>query len=405
MRGPDYYLPALILWTGLAFKVPALRRDRREPTLRAVCAVLLLAGAGFAIGAPPSIALINRLTGVPNFAAPLTYSIVTAYSAACFILMLLWRGGEAPRLRSLVRRWTLAYALVCVALWALFAAGRAPVEQQRNFDTYYAHTPFIREMIVLYLTAHVTAALVTTLLCWRWARLLQGWQRAGLIVITAGWLLNLLFGVVKSTAVAARWADQDWDAINTSVAPIIVSLAGALVAAGYLLPVLVPTAVETLLGWRTYLQLNPLWHALAATENWSTYQPRLSRLASPRIRLVSRESSLQYGLLRLAPYADEAVREDAYDRARAAGASEVEAKAVGTAAMVVVAVDRFGRAVEDEGDPVLEQLASDTAQLVRIARAIRTSAVVTQIVSEYMRAPSKPIAAPRGAADSGERLT
>ncbi|MFC6982886.1 hypothetical protein [Streptomyces cirratus] len=50
--------------------MPALRADWRDPLLRSVCALLMLAGAVFTFAAPPTIAAVNRWTGVPNFSAP-----------------------------------------------------------------------------------------------------------------------------------------------------------------------------------------------------------------------------------------------------------------------------------------------------------------------------------------------
>ncbi|MEV6782416.1 hypothetical protein [Streptomyces sp. NPDC051098] len=55
---------------------------------------------------------------------------------------------------------------------AYFATPGKPVavEGRHDLDTYYAHTPLIREMIVLYLAAHLISDIVSTVLCVRWAR-------------------------------------------------------------------------------------------------------------------------------------------------------------------------------------------------------------------------------------------
>lgn len=141
MDGWIYYLAAIALGIGLAAQLPSLRRAWRDPLKRTLCAVILLAGSCFALGAPSTVAFINRITGVPNAAVPLTYSAVTAFSAASLALIIQWRGGDRDRVRRISRNWLIAYALVIALQIGLFAAGDAPVERRTDFDTYYATTP------------------------------------------------------------------------------------------------------------------------------------------------------------------------------------------------------------------------------------------------------------------------
>lgn len=70
MNGKDYYIPAAAMAVSLAFKLPALRDNWRDPLLRSVVALLTLAGAVFAFAAPPTIAAVNRWTGIANVSAP-----------------------------------------------------------------------------------------------------------------------------------------------------------------------------------------------------------------------------------------------------------------------------------------------------------------------------------------------
>ncbi|MGW0578696.1 MAB_1171c family putative transporter, partial [Streptomyces sp. NPDC002920] len=82
MNAASHYVSAGVLWLGLTVRAPELLRHRRDPSLRAICAVLGLAGLCFLLGAPPTVGAINDLSGVPNLAAPLTYAAITAYGAA-----------------------------------------------------------------------------------------------------------------------------------------------------------------------------------------------------------------------------------------------------------------------------------------------------------------------------------
>lgn len=139
MNGLINYASCGALWLGLLVRAPDLLRHRRDPYLRSICAVLGLAGLCFFLGAPPTVGAINRLGGVPNLAAPLTYAAIIAYGAASQVLVVHWRGG--PGVRRTARRWILAYTGVLAGVAVTFALGDAPVERRTDLDTYYATTP------------------------------------------------------------------------------------------------------------------------------------------------------------------------------------------------------------------------------------------------------------------------
>ncbi len=67
---------------------------------------------------------VNRLSGVPNLAAPLTYAAITGYCAASQVLVVHWRGG--PGVRRTARRWRLAYAAVLLGIAVTFLLGTLP---------------------------------------------------------------------------------------------------------------------------------------------------------------------------------------------------------------------------------------------------------------------------------------
>ncbi|MCZ9337431.1 hypothetical protein NGM37_06510, partial [Streptomyces sp. TRM76130] len=133
------YASCTALWIGVAVKAPDLFRHRQDPYLRAICAVLGLAGLCFFLGAPPTVGAVNRLGGTPNLAAPLTYASITAYGAASQVLIVYWRGG--PAVHRVARRWVLTYTGVVVGIAVTFALGEAPVERRTDLDVYYATTP------------------------------------------------------------------------------------------------------------------------------------------------------------------------------------------------------------------------------------------------------------------------
>ncbi|CAL9589246.1 MAB_1171c family putative transporter [Streptomyces sp. enrichment culture] len=299
------------LWLGLAVKAPDLLRHRHDPYLRAICAVLGLAGLCFLLGAPPTVGAVNRLSGVPNLAAPLTYAAITGYCAASQVLVVHWRGG--PRVRRTARRWTLAYAVVVLGIGVAFALGDAPVERRTDLDTYYATTPFIAQMIVLYLVAHLTAVTVTTVSALRWARQVRGGLRAGLLLLGAGSLCGAGYSAVKLVAVSARWSGRDWSALGTTVSPAAAGLGALLVVVGVLVPLAAPWLAERRRASRAYTRLEPLERALDDLLVRRALRLPRPRFASPATLLMWRRTSIHNALGQLAAYCDG----DLYDRTRA----------------------------------------------------------------------------------------
>lgn len=334
------YASCAALWLGLAVKAPDLVRHRHDPYLRTICAVLGLAGLCFFLGAPPTVGAVNRLGGVPNLAAPLTYASITAYSAASQVLIVHWRGG--PAVRRVVRRWVLAYTGVVVGIAAGFALGEAPVERRTDFDLHYATTPYVAEMILLYLAGHLTAAAVTAGSALRWARQVRGPLRTGLAVLGAGGLCSAGYSVAKLVAVAARWTGRDWSALVTGVAPAAAGLGAVLTVTGVLIPLLGPRLTQWRRARRAYVRLAPLERALEEVLTRRALRLPPPRFASPATRLMWRQTSIHNALGDLAAHLDGAL----YDRTRRAALHETgdpdRAEALAWATVVAQAAARDG---------------------------------------------------------------
>ncbi|MFI6009175.1 MAB_1171c family putative transporter [Streptomyces sp. NPDC051243] len=383
MSGLVSYVSCAVLWLGLLVKAPDLIRHRHDPSLRTICAVLGLAGLCFFLGAPPTVGAVNRLSGVPNLAAPLTYVAITAYSAASQILVAVWRGG--PGAHRTIRRWVLAYCGVVLGIATLFVLGEAPVERRTDLDTYYATTPYLREMIVLYLAGHLTAVTVTAVSALRWAREVRGWLRAGLVTLGVGAVCGTGFSVSKLVAVVARWSGLDWSALDAEVARSAAALGALLVVAGVLLPLAGPRLTEWRRAWRTYVRLAPLERELDGVLARRSLRLPHPRWASPTTLLIWRRTSIHNGLSHLDAYVDR----ELYDETLRAALHETGApeQAAATAWAVVIATAARGEA-SLAGDVPVRRPASDgesrwfqerapgTDALVRIADALATSPLV-----------------------------
>ncbi|MGG8408561.1 MAB_1171c family putative transporter [Streptomyces sp. 12297] len=403
-QGVNYYIPASALAVALVVKLPALLRGWRVPMVRTVNALLLMACAGLTFSAPPTITVVNRLTGVSNFSAPLVYSILCVYSCSALVMMENWRADSRHQegSRRRVRRWMLAYGLVVVAIIGCFVLGEAPDERLRDFDTYYSTTPYIREMIVLYLLAHIVAACATTVFSWKWALDIAqearkdtastevACLRAGLVILVVGFGMSLLFGVVKLTGVLTHS-----ELLNEGVAPFV-SLAALVAAAGFLVPVFGPRLIGRVLRpWRTYRALAPL-RQVVEHHGPAADQPVFLELpwyAGPEQRLVHRVTSIQDCMLRLRPYFDDDVRADASRQAEGGGADEAAAAAAGFATML-----RAAAAARVRGEKSEAGTSSRAALALREAESVHRDLV--ERISRTLRHIPEPAVRHRAEADA-----
>ncbi|MFE9770586.1 MAB_1171c family putative transporter [Streptomyces sp. NPDC005931] len=367
-----WWIPAAVLAAALAIKLPTIIRLWKDPLLRAVGGLLLLACAVFVFVAPSTIAWVNRVTGVPNISAPWVYSLLTAFCGSCLVLIIAWRNGLSDRSAATRRatRWVVAgYGGVIVLLWVLFALADVPVERTRDLDTYYANTPFMREEILLYLLAHTTAVLITSKLIWNWIRTdgLDAWLRWGLKFLGIGYGLNLAFDAAKLTAVTARWAGRDLDWLSLNVAPALACLSAVSIAVGFILPHAGQYLHER---WRirvAHHRLRPLYALMKSVHGGGV--PFVLR-ASPELRLTRRETFIRDVLLPLARRIDEELRHRCHTAALALGHAPERAKALAAAVAILDAV-AAGSAADGGGDGP----DPDTTDLLReigaVSRALR----------------------------------
>ncbi|WP_406513032.1 hypothetical protein OG851_32020 [Streptomyces sp. NBC_00161] len=354
------YVPGSVMILALLIKAPTLRRGWDQPLMRAVCTLLVVGCMVMFLAAPPTISAVNRLTGVVNFSAPLVYSVLTAFSGSCIVLVLQWGGGPPAVVRRATRLTLAAFGVVTLLIIVLFAIGDAPVERLRDLDTYYANTPWLREMIVCYLLAHTVGSSTLTVLCWKWLLRVRPSLRplrTGLALIVLGGVLDLGYLVTKWAAVGARWAGRDWDGLSTYVAPPFASAAALMVGSGFIVPLVGGSA-----AWRDfsrYRRLHPLWKALRGFAASSVTTVPLTWWSPIGIRLIHRESVIDDGILALARWFDPAVRGAAYEAALGQGMCESQASVVADAAMLAAACRRREAAEAAEAAGALDPADAD----------------------------------------------
>ncbi|MGW7431751.1 DUF6545 domain-containing protein [Streptomyces sp. NPDC054861] len=397
-QGVNLYVPAAALGLVLIAKFPSLVRRRHNPVVRSVNAVIFFQAAAFFFSAPPTIAFVNRFTGIDNFSALMVYCLLSGYACACRVLMENWREDARvqPRTRRRVRRWIWGHVVVTVLLVVCFVLGEAPVERQRDFETYYADTPFIREMVLLCLLACTAATGAAAVACRSWAYDIRrrcperktpagGSLRIGLTVLTVGFLTHLTYGVAKLVSVAGVWFGRDWGAVNQT-AITFAGLGTVLVAAGFLIPLVGPWLVDRLFAPLCTLRaLRPLRRAVRA-DSGDGGRMRLVTpwYAGPGRRLTDRMTDIHDRMLELGWYCSEEERVRAHGRARRAGRSESESVAIGLAVMLTAAAEARARGVR--ADPV------HGAAAVRALRA--AEADHDNLLVGIARALGDPVAAP-----------
>ncbi|WP_331728247.1 MAB_1171c family putative transporter [Streptomyces sp. NBC_00158] len=382
-----FYLLVGVLSAAFALRLPRLVRHWRDPLVRSVSLLLPLGAAVFFFAAPPTISQVNAVTGIPNFSVPLVYGIVTAASAALINLTIIWRGGPEARRRTATRWCVGVYGVVIAAQFTLFAYGDAPVERRLDFDTYYATTPFLREMVVLCVLSYGLANLVLARLCWRWSREIPGLLRVGLLLIVTGSVLSLGYVACKLLAVGARWAGHDWDGVSTTVAPTVSSLASLLQCVGLALPSASQAATGLYRRWSQYRRLRPLWLTMRAVTPYELVRiPWWSSLGKRQLR---RTCDIRDGLRVLAPRlgcpAPDGGRADALP-----GGPEPEAER--HVAMVVAAFDALRGTRPGQGECGAGDVhALDDEQLVRLSDVLRVLTVLDQTPG---REPGRPSSFP-----------
>ncbi|AZM93764.1 MAB_1171c family putative transporter [Streptomyces sp. W1SF4] len=379
-----FYLLVGVLSAAFALRVPRLVRHWRDPLVRSVSLLLPLGAAVFFFAAPPTISQVNALTGIPNFSVPLVYGIVTAASAALINLTIIWRGGPEERRRAATRWCVGIYGAVIATQFTLFAYGEAPVERRLDFDTYYATTPYLREMVVLCVLSYGLANLVLARLCWRWSREIPGLLRSGLLLIVTGSSLSLVYVACKLLAIGARWAGHDWDGISTTLAPTVSSLASLLQCVGLALPSASQAAAGLWRRWSQYRRLRPLWLVMRAV---TPYEPvRIPWWSSLGKRQLRRTCDIRDGLRLLAPRLGHPAPAGEQPHTPSGGPRTDAERHV---AMLVAAFDALrGTPPGRAGSGAEDMLSIDDEELVRLSDVLRVLAVLDETSTRECGRPS-----------------
>ncbi|MGV9248703.1 MAB_1171c family putative transporter [Streptomyces sp. NPDC003710] len=376
-----FYACGVILLLVCALKLPALVSRRHDTLLRAACMLLFLGGCEMVLVAPDSITTLNRVTGVTNIAAPAVYATMIAFAGTTLVLLINWRPAPPEQTRRITRLCVAAHSMAVVAIISLFCVGDTPVEQVTLFDVYYANTPFIRELIVTYLTAQGTATMAACVLCWRWSREVHGSLQAGLRILSSAYLITVSYDVIRLIGVAGRWTGHDLDFLIDKVSARLAAPACILGAIGFIIPLAGPRLAQTARVIKQLRQLAPLWQALQHVPTPGAIRATLPWWrTSPAVLLTARKTALYDAILALTPYCDADIREVAYQAALRNGDDESCAVFTADAAMILAARERQ-RARPEPQQGVTYQPERRAMDLVPLSLAL-TSPVLPDLLNQ-----------------------
>ncbi|MEU0052652.1 MAB_1171c family putative transporter [Streptomyces sp. NPDC006309] len=366
-----YMASVLLALAAILLRRP--RRTPRSPLSNATRATAFIAATCFFWSAPVTLAAVNHATGIPNVGAPLTYGSISALSCSLIILLIHWRGGPKERIRRMTRMTVAVYGTLIVAIVLLFSLADAHTERLTDLDTYYANTPYMREMISLYLVGHLASTVVLSAVCLKWARdEVTGLLRVGLRLILAGLLLDALgFTLAKVTAVVARWLGYDLDVLSTTVAPPAAALGALIYSAGFVLPRLASAAAAERQSLATYRALTPLWSAVkdvvtAPPVAEPTWWQLWWQMPSNRLYLL--EANIHDALLQLTAHFDQRIGHAAYAAAVERGAQQDQARFASEQAMIIDGIRRASGKGDGPADP--PEKFRVTIALVELAHAV-----------------------------------
>lgn len=385
-----YFFPvvAVVAVIALAYKIPALLRDPRSPTRRALVAMLACLVWAPTMNTPAVYLAFDRLVGVPNLARLVAHAGILGFAVSVQILLLHWTVPQPGAARTWIRLASVAAAATAMTVLFLLA----PVDESTTeFTVRYGDAPYIDQYMMVYLGYFAVALVDIMRLSWRYSRLTQRpFLRLGLRLITVGAVLAVAYCVEKAGYVAARRAGIELfpSAVQESFSPLLAAPGALLILVGFTIPSWGPrvAALVARLGtYRTYRRLEPLWRMLYQATPEIALDPAggppgLAVLRDLEYRLVRRVVEIRDGWLALRPYLDRRTADAARHLALRAGLDGDQVTAVVHAALLTGAC-----AAKARGEPAAEaytdepaggsDIDQETAELSRVARALRSPLV------------------------------
>ncbi len=301
-----YPLLATLAAIALAYKIPALVRDPRSPSRRALVAMLACLVWAPAVNTPALYLAFDRLTGIANLARLVAHFGIIGFAVSVQILLLHWTISQPHPSRTWLRLASVAIAATAMTVFFTLA----PVDQSTTeFTVRYGDAPYIAPYMIVYLGYFVFALVDIMRLSWRYARPAQRpFLRLGLRLVTVGAGFGVAYCVEKAAYIAVRRTGISLlpAAVQEAISPVLTATGSLLMLIGFTIPSWGPRlASASAWGKRyaTFRRLHPLWRLVYDAVPEIALEPAGGAgLRDLEYRLVRRIVEIRDGWLALRPY-------------------------------------------------------------------------------------------------------
>lgn len=412
-----YAAPPVLLWAAVLGRLPAVRRRSTTPAARAWWLALLSLAAAVTVLIPPVQLAVDRTVGMGNLALLVGHSLALgcACGAQSFLLYSNYPpAAAAPKVHRQV--WVLLGTLT--AMTALFTVGQA---QHKSFDLLSRDVTAWPVLCYWLLFLGVLGAAVVNAvrLIWRWAGLTdQELLRGGLRLLAAGAAVGIVYvGYDLVFLAASQLGQPQWLGDQQLITQSLSVTSVLLMVVGFTIPRWGPrVGLPRLLRWarryRAHRRLYPLWRDLCqvfpdvALVHPTTWWRDAVAVPDLDFALHRRVIELRDARLRLRPYLDAEIAQNAAELGRHAGLDGEQLHVVVVAASLVAAMGAkaggqpahpgWSAAAEPGGTDLPADLESESAWWMKVAAAYRSPLVRTLIPQHGQPATAEQARSPHG---------
>ncbi len=375
---------ATILWGNLLHKLLRFRRRPQNDAQRANSLTLLCMALCFTALDPPIYAVIDRVTGVPNFAR-LLGNCCGVVAACAFAPVATELSGGTPRDRGIWDSWWLM-ALTLVLMIVLFFWADLAVSVPGAFPRRYDTTLAIAAYRLVFL-GYIGLTCCRCFVLWRRFSAAVGAVtrpalRRQVRLQTVGWALGAVYCAQECAYILLRATGA---AAPSAYSP---ALAYGLLAGCFAL--ILSDGFFSVWDWgeryRTYGALSPLWHDLFTVLPGIALDPshagrgRAAVVGDLDFRLHRRATEIRDGVMTLQPYLDRAMVRWARRYCLRIGVAH-EAMGQHVEALTLAAAIAAKRRKERARRPLSEPLLPDTVDLDGDVRHLRAVAAAYREVA------------------------
>ncbi|MCL5108047.1 MAG: hypothetical protein M1401_04130 [Chloroflexi bacterium] len=262
------YVPVLLTWAAVAYKLLAFLRSPGEPGLRSFWFGLLALALSLTTLLPPVYLGIDRLVGISNLARLLAHCLM-AVAAWSIHMFLFYLNYPDARTRPGRRREVFLLGLTLALLIGLFALADVR-EETLDFTSRYADTPFIAEYRLV-LIGYLGLVLANAArLSWRYAGIsaMRPSLHLGLRLVAIGATVGLGYSAHGAFYLAARRFDLGYPFGDEElVSDALLAVCLVLVLVGSTMPAWgarlgIPALHAWAVRYRACRRLYPLWRDL-----------------------------------------------------------------------------------------------------------------------------------------------